>query len=124
MIYPGGRGSETGWGTLQGTTSPAFPGILNWALGANYDAFTIDWDTDTATIDAMLAPTVNFMSSDLSRFRSQNGKLILYHGFADLQSFNGGNPDGEAVDLMITGKLQHNGHTAGFATSAIVRVHR
>lgn len=53
-----------------------------------------------------------------------NGEYIVQFNRADLQSFNGGNPDGEAVDLMITGKLQHNGHTAGFATSATVRVRR
>ena len=84
LIYPGWPlGSETGWGSLQGATSPAFPGILDWALGATYNPLTIDWDKDTATIDATLAPTVNFLSTDLSRFRSHNGKLILYHGFAD-----------------------------------------
>jgi feruloyl esterase len=84
LIYPGWpRGSERGWGSLQGTTSPAFPGILNWALGADYNPLTVDWDKDTATIDATLAPTVNFMSTDLSRFRGHNGKLMLYHGFAD-----------------------------------------
>jgi feruloyl esterase len=84
LIYPGWLlGSETGWGSLQGTTSPAFPGILNWALGATYNPLTVDWDKDTATIDATLAPTVNFLSTDLSRFRGHNGKLILYHGFAD-----------------------------------------
>jgi feruloyl esterase len=84
LIYPGwARGTETGWGGLQGTTSPAFPGILNWALGANYNPLTVDWDQDSATVDATLAPTVNFMSTDLSRFSGHNGKLILYHGFAD-----------------------------------------
>lgn len=84
LIYPGwALGSETGWGSLQGTTSPAFPGILNWALGAAYNPLTVDWDKDTATIDATLAPTVNFLSTDLSRFRAHDGKLILYHGFAD-----------------------------------------
>ena len=42
----------------------------------------------------------------------------------DLRNFNGGNSDGEDVDLMITGKLQHNGDSSLFATSATVRVHR
>jgi tannase/feruloyl esterase len=84
LIYPGwALGSETGWGSLQGTTSPAFPGILNWALGAAYNPLTVDWDKDTATIDATLAPTVNFLSTDLSRFHGHDGKLLLYHGFAD-----------------------------------------
>jgi feruloyl esterase len=84
LIYPGwALGTERGWGALQGTTSPDFPGILNWALGANYNPLTVDWDKDTATIDATLAPTVNFMSTDLSHFSGHGGKLILYQGFAD-----------------------------------------
>ena len=84
LIYPGWvRGSEIGWGSLQGTTAPAFPGILNWALGANYNPLSVDWDKDTETIDSTLVPTVNFMSTNLSRFVGHNGKLLLYHGFAD-----------------------------------------
>jgi hypothetical protein len=56
---------------------------------------------------------------------SDDGKqYVVQFNRADLQSFNGGNPDSEDVDLMITGKLQHNGVTSGFATSATVRVHR
>ena len=31
----------------------------------------------------MLAPTVNFMSTDLSRFSDRGGKFIAYHGFMD-----------------------------------------
>jgi hypothetical protein len=55
---------------------------------------------------------------------SGDGKqYVVQFNRVDLQSFNGGNPDGEDVDLMITGKLQHNGLTSGFATSATVRVH-
>jgi hypothetical protein len=49
-------------------------------LGAGCQPLTVDWDKDTATIDATLAPTVNFMSTDLSAF-VVIPKLILYHGF-------------------------------------------
>ena len=56
---------------------------------------------------------------------SGNGKqYVVQFNRVDLQSFNGGNPDGEDVDVMITGKLQHNGISSGFASSATVRVHR
>ena len=56
---------------------------------------------------------------------SGNGRQYLVQfNRADLQSFNGGNPDSGDVDVMITGKLQHNGITSSFATSATVRVHR
>jgi feruloyl esterase len=83
-IYPGwALGSELGWTALQGTTQPDFEGIYKWALDANYDPLAVDFDADMAKVDAVLAPSVNFMSSDLSRFASAGGKLLLYHGFAD-----------------------------------------
>ena len=84
LIYPGWpKGSETGWGVLQGGTNAAFPGILNWVFGAAYDPLSLDFATGMATVDAMLAPTVNFMSTDLSRFAAQGGKLLVYHGLND-----------------------------------------
>jgi len=51
-------------------------------------------------------------------------QYVVQFNRVDLQSFNGGSSDGEDVDLIITGKPQHNGVTSGFATSATVRVHR
>src|SRR5204863_4060166 len=43
----------------------------------------VDFDQHMATVDAVLAPAVNFMSTDLSRFSQHGGKLILSHGVAD-----------------------------------------
>src|SRR5205085_160332 len=69
LIYPGWTfGSETGWGLLEGGATEAFPGILNWVLGADYNPLSVDFDTDVAKVDATLAPAVNFMSTNLSRF--------------------------------------------------------
>ena len=82
-IYPGWpRGSEIGWDVLEGS-APAFEGILNWALGENYDRLAVDFDTDVSTVDATLAPSVNFMSTDLHRFDRHGGKLLIYHGTAE-----------------------------------------
>jgi hypothetical protein len=39
-------------------------------------------------------------------------------------SFVGGNPDGDNVDLMITGVLQHNRVKSLVATSTTVKIHR
>jgi len=58
------------------------------------------------------------------RLSGDGKQYVVQFNRADLQSFDGGNPDGEDVDVMITGKLQHNGVISGFATSATVRVHR
>ena len=82
-IYPGWPlGSETGWVVLDGS-APAFEGILNWALGENYDRLAVDFDADVAKVDATLAPSVNFMSTELSRFTGHGGKLLMYHGTAE-----------------------------------------
>ena len=84
LIYPGwALGSELGWTLTQGGAQPAFPGILDWALDSGYDALSLNFDSDMATVDATLAPTVNFMNSDISRFAARGGKLLMYHGFAD-----------------------------------------
>ncbi len=84
LIYPGWlRGTELGWTSLQGGATAAFPGILNWAFGANYDPLSLDFDAGTTQLDALLAPTVNFMSSDLSRFTAHNGRILYYQGLAD-----------------------------------------
>jgi len=90
LIYPGWPpGSELGWAFLEDPAlfglpaAPAFEGITTWALGLSYDPLTVDFDNDMAKVDAVLAPTVNFMSTDLSRFSERGGKFILYHGFAD-----------------------------------------
>jgi hypothetical protein len=49
---------------------------------------------------------------------------VVHFDRKDIRSFNGGNPDGDNVDLMITGTLQHDGKKSLFATSATVKVHR
>lgn len=90
LIYPGWpRGTELGWAFLEDPAlfglpaAPAFEGITTWALGLHYNPLTVDFDSDMARVDAVLAPTVNFMSTDLSRFSDRGGKFIAYHGFAD-----------------------------------------
>jgi len=84
LIYPGwALGSELGWSGRQGTTTPSFEGIYTWVFGLNYDPRTFDFDHDMATVDAVLAPSVNFLSTDLSRFVTHGGKLLMYHGTAD-----------------------------------------
>ena len=90
LIYPGWpRGTELGWTFLEDPAlfglpaAPAFEGITTWALGLHYNPLTVDFDQDMATVDAVLAPTVNFMSTDLRRFSQRGGKLILSHGLAD-----------------------------------------
>jgi feruloyl esterase len=90
LIYPGWPlGTELGWAFLEDPAlfglpaAPAFEGITTWALGLHYNPLTVDFDSDMAKVDAVLAPTVNFMSTDLTRFSERGGKFILYHGFAD-----------------------------------------
>lgn len=64
--------------------SGAVPGELNrWVFGPDWDPASFDFDKDMARVDAALAPIVNAMNPDLSKFAAHGGKLIMFHGWAD-----------------------------------------
>jgi feruloyl esterase len=94
LIYPGAnRGSESGslfdLGAIEGlspdfpTNEPFFDGLFYWAFGTNWNWQTFDFDYDVATLDAKLAIYQNANNADLSKFRAHDGKLLMYHGWAD-----------------------------------------
>jgi feruloyl esterase len=49
----------------------------------NFDILTINFDSDVDAGRAEFGPIYNAISPDLSRFKARNGKLIMYHGWAD-----------------------------------------
>jgi feruloyl esterase len=84
------------WG--QSGTEPQFDGLLFWALGADWrwqDFFADAADPvamlaseiraiDTASVgDMTFAQALNATSADLSAFRENGNKLILYQGWSD-----------------------------------------
>lgn len=54
-----------------------------WTFGANYDYTKFDFDHDMDTVDNLLASTLNANSADLSEFKSNGGKLMMYTGSSD-----------------------------------------
>ncbi|MDB5633538.1 MAG: hypothetical protein JWR49_2393 [Tardiphaga sp.] len=55
-----------------------------WAFDdPNWDWRGFDFDAGMKAVDDRLAPAINAMSPDLSKFVAAGGKLIQYHGLAD-----------------------------------------
>src|ERR1700758_2482464 len=97
VINPGSeRGNETDNITALGLAfqeqlpEPAFDGLFYWVYGAAFGIPTsatnfanFDFNHDVDTVDDQLAKVLNADSTDLSEFRENGGKLVMYHGWAD-----------------------------------------
>ena len=85
----------------------------------SWDWRTFDFDRDLAYADAKMA-VVNSNDPDLKPFKSRNGKLLMYHGWADSDVPP---EDGvryyEAVEHAMGGA----GQTADFSGSFMVPWH-
>lgn len=84
-IYPGVEpGSESGWGGFVPENGSApYGSLFKWVFGAQWKWQSFDFNHDVATVDARLGPVLNATSTDLSAFKAEGHKLILYHGWAD-----------------------------------------
>jgi feruloyl esterase len=85
-IYAGEtRGSESNSGYP--AELPLLPTNTSWSpywvFGNDYDWLTFDFDHDMDTLDDAMAAGLNANTADLEEFKSQGGKLLLFHGFAD-----------------------------------------
>lgn len=79
------RGSEQGWGTY--LMNPPEPSRIGFFRNIAYfdpawDWRTFDWDKDVAFVDRHSA-TLSATSRDLTAFKANGGKLIMYTGLAD-----------------------------------------
>src|SRR6185436_17216396 len=84
ILSPGWpRGSEPSWGGYIGGGEPPYAAINRWVFGANWDWRKYNFDTDVATMDAMLAAVVNATNPDLGGCRAHGGKLLIWHGWTD-----------------------------------------
>jgi feruloyl esterase len=106
IIHPGNiPGSETsnakalGWAWAYGLASyyswtalpydSLFKWVFNddlnkWVLeGREWDWRKFDFDRDIETVDKVFARDLNATDTDLSKFKENGGKLILYSGWAD-----------------------------------------
>lgn len=101
-IYDGTRNPRTGEliypPVVRGVEAMLAMGLLNpdiadmpvpedlhrWVFGPGWDAASFDFDEDMDRVDAVLGRDVNALDTDLSAFEAHGGKIILYHGWADL----------------------------------------
>jgi len=97
VINPGSeRGNETdnigalGLAFQENLPEPAFDGLFYWVYGAAFGISTspvnfanFDFNHDVDTVDDQLAKVLNADSTDLSEFRENGSKLVMYHGWAD-----------------------------------------
>ena len=83
---PGGwaawiTGSEPGKGLGYRFSTQFFTNMLYET--ANWDYRTFNFDRDVKFVDDKAGPIYNATNSDLKRFKTHGGKLILYHGWSD-----------------------------------------
>ncbi len=89
-LEPGGEGAQPnnpGWSMLMNGRTPFF--IDEAVIGGmtfenpDYDWRTFDFDRDVEIVDAKLFGVLNAVDPDLRDFKSNGGKLIVYHGWND-----------------------------------------
>jgi len=79
------RGSELGWrGYITDPTEPVRVGFFTgWAFhNPDWNPRSFDWDRDVAYLDTRLS-FIDATSTDVGRFKSRGGKLLMYTGLAD-----------------------------------------
>jgi feruloyl esterase len=87
QIFPGlPRGTELGWKAyMEEARNPAMPfaGVFRWVFGPDWRWNTFDYYRDTATFETVLTPFFVATNPDLSPFKANGGKLLMYYGWAD-----------------------------------------
>ena len=86
-IFPGlERGSEMGWATLSGPKPMALAAETYQYLvfhDPNWDYKTFDAARDIAKADQEIGPLMNSTDPNLRPFFKHEGRLLMYHGWAD-----------------------------------------
>ena len=57
--------------------------LFKWAFGKDFDPMKFDFDKDVEKLDLQLAPLLNANNPDLSAYKKNGGKIIMYTGTAD-----------------------------------------
>jgi feruloyl esterase len=103
QVYPGfERGSEGGidlhWEGKPGPGGAVVvkDNLINWSAKyqkAHPDGVGFDFDKDVTMADADIAPLENYTDPKLAAFQKANGKVIIYHGWADALVPSRGTPN-------------------------------
>jgi feruloyl esterase len=81
-LFPGfERGSEFGWVGFGAFSNNLFQNMV--VDSPSFDFHTFNFAGDVAFFDAKLASIINSNNPDLSAFKSQGGKLLMWHGWTD-----------------------------------------
>ena len=88
-IFPGlSYGSELGWGTFGGQQAfPIATQMFQFMVFKDpaWDYKTLNFDAHMAQVDQIENGAINALDPDLKRFAASNGRMIMYHGWADPQ---------------------------------------
>jgi feruloyl esterase len=88
-IFPGlSYGSELGWNTFGGQQPFAIATQMFQFMvfkDPAWDYRTLNFDSHMAQVDQIENGVINALDPDLKRFAASNGKMIMYHGWADPQ---------------------------------------
>lgn len=82
-------GSEGNWATTWNSTTSLQSGSyydffrLILKQSPSFDILNLNWDTDIDAGRAQFGPIYDANDSDLTAFKTNKGKLIMYHGWAD-----------------------------------------
>ncbi len=83
--FPVGSESIGGGLALQQTSggADALFYLFKWAFGKDFDPMKFDFDKDLAKLDSILSPLLNANNPDLSAYKKNGGKILMYTGTAD-----------------------------------------
>jgi feruloyl esterase len=88
-IFPGlSYGSELGWNTFGGQNPFAVATQMYQFMvfkDPNFDVKSLNFDAHADLVDKIENGVINAMDTNLRPFAASNGKLLVYHGWADPQ---------------------------------------
>ena len=132
-IFPGyAPGTELGWGALAGGPEPSSLALDQYKFivfkDPDWDWRTFNLDRDVAIADKVDNGTINAIDPNIRPFTGHDGKLLMYHGWADqlvspgtsvnyynsvVKAFGGASKTIDSVRLFMVPGMGHCGGGKG-----------